>query len=175
MAKAVNNKLLRGVSGKLAGIVIRHMRDGSIRLSAKPDFSNREFSDGQKAHQQRFREAAAYARRAARIEPAYAELARRTKRKAYNIALSDWFSPPVVHCIERAGDLIRVEAGDNVLVAKVHVKIVDSEGEVLEQGYAVQRDPELCDEWWEYTAKTGGGTILVEAWDLAGNKTQSVS
>ncbi|HET8579667.1 MAG TPA: hypothetical protein VFL31_01595 [Nitrospiraceae bacterium] len=173
MAKAVKDKLLPGLSGKLEGIIIRRMREGSIRLGAKPDFSERQFSEGQLAHQQRFREASAYARRAVRIEPAYAELARRTNRNAYNIALSDWFHPPVIYSIERVGGLIRVEAGDNVLVAKVELKILDVQGQILEQGYAIQRDPELCHEWWEYTAETGG-TILVEAWDLAGNKTQSV-
>ena len=170
MAKVINNALWRGVSGKLGDIVIRQIPNETIYLSARPDFSNRQFNTAQKDHQQRFTKAAAYARRAVRMEPAYAELARRTMKKAYNIALSDWFNPPVVHSIERVGDTIRVEAGDDVMVARVRVKILDEKGEVLEQGHAIQRDPELCPEWWEYRSKTEGRTILVEAWDLAGNR-----
>jgi len=45
MARAANNVLLLGVSGKLGGVVIRQMRDGSIRPSAPPDFRDRQFSD----------------------------------------------------------------------------------------------------------------------------------
>jgi hypothetical protein len=172
MAKVTNNILLRGVSGKLGGLVIRQMRDGSIRLSVPPDFGERQFSEAQKQHQERFRQAAAYARRAARMEPAYAELARRTLKKAYNIALSDWFNPPVIYAIERTGDVIRVEASDDVLVARVHVQILDSEGSVLEEGEAFQRDPEAIPEWWEYGTHTAGVKIAVEAWDLPGNRTR---
>jgi len=173
MAKVANNILLRGVSGKLGGLVIRQMRDGSIRLSAQPDFSNRQFSSAQKDHQRRFKTAAAYARQAAQVEPIYAELAERTMRSAYNIALSDWFNPPVIHCIERRGKTIRVEASDDVMVIKVHVQILDENGRVLEQGEAIQRNPEIGPEWWEYVSSTEGQTIVAEARDLADNNTKS--
>lgn len=173
MAKAANNMVLRGVRGKLGDIVVRQMRDGSIRLSAMPDFSNRKLSTRQKCHHERFKQAAAYARKAAQMEPAYAALAQGTMKNAYNIALSDWFHPPVIECIERRGEMILVEAGDNVMVANVRVQILDEKGEVLEQGFAIQRDPELCPEWWEYASHSKCGTILAEAWDLAGNRTES--
>jgi hypothetical protein len=173
MAKVVNNILLRGVSGKLGGLVIRQMRDGSIRLSAPPDFSNRQFSTAQKDHQKRFKKAAAYARQAAQMEPIYAELAGRTMKKAYNIALSDWFNPPVIHWVERRGETICVEASDNVKVAKVRVKLLDEKGEVLEEGDAIQRYPGLHPEWWEYVSNAEG-QIVAEAWDLAGNKTEFI-
>jgi hypothetical protein len=173
MAKAANNLLLRGVSGKLRGMVIRQMRDGSIRLSAPPDFSKRQFSNAQKDQQKRFKQVAAYARQAAQLQPVYAELAGSTMKTAYNIALSDWFNPPVIHWIERRGETIRVEASDNVRVAKVRVKILDEKGEVVEEGDAIQRDPEIRPEQWEYASNTEGHTILAEAWDLAGNATRS--
>src|SRR5687768_1148913 len=125
MAKAANNIVLHGVRGKLGGIVIRQMRDSRIRLSAKPDFSNRRFSEAQKDHQKRFKDAVAYARQAAQTERLYAELAQGTTKNAYNIALSDWFNPPVVHAVERTGAVIRVEASDDVMVIKVWVKILE--------------------------------------------------
>jgi hypothetical protein len=49
----------------------------------------------------------------------------------------------VIHTIKRMGNLIRVEASDNVIVAKVRVTILDAGGKVLEQGQAVQAD----DDW----------------------------
>lgn len=175
MAKATDNMVLRGVRGKLGDIIVRQMRDGSIRLSAKPDYSNRTWSQKQKGHHERFKQATAYARQAARREPAYAALAQGTLKNAYNIALADWFHPPVIQCIERRGELILVEADDDVMVAKVRIKILDEGGKVLEEGYAIQRDPELCPEWWEYATNTEGHTIAAEAWDLAGNRAESAS
>jgi hypothetical protein len=67
-------------------------------------------------------------------------LAAETVKSPYNWALSDWFNPPVIHTIKRMGNLIRVEASDNVIVAKVRVTILDAGGKVLEQGQAVQAD-----------------------------------
>jgi hypothetical protein len=67
-------------------------------------FDNRKlkFSGKQKDHQERFRKATFYARQAAKEQPIYAELADQMPMKtAYNIALSDWFNPPVIHRIER--------------------------------------------------------------------------
>ncbi len=71
----------------------------------------------------------AYAREAAKSQPIYEELAAGTIKSAYNFALSDWFNPPVIHCVERRDGLIRVEASDNVMVTKVVVTILDSGGE----------------------------------------------
>ena len=84
------------------GLVFRQMPDGSTWVSGTPDFSQRKFSKGQKNHQRRFKEAAAYARDAAKTQPVYAELAKGTVKNAYNIALSDWFNPPVVRAAHRA-------------------------------------------------------------------------
>ena len=156
---------MSGISGTLGkNLVVRTMRDGSTIVSAKPDFSHRKFSRGQLKHQSRFQEAAAYARTAAKTNPIYAQLAKGTLKTAYNIALSDWFNPPVIHSIQRQGETIRVVATDNVLVAKVWVSILDKDGKMLEQGEATRRR----DQVWEYTANADG-TIKVEVWDLAGN------
>ncbi len=101
MAKANKNAIVLGLSGSIGDLVFRQMPDGSTRVSRKPDFSRRVFSQGQKDHQSRFQQAAAYARQAAKTQPIYAELARGTAKSAYNVALSDWFNPPVIHRIER--------------------------------------------------------------------------
>lgn len=169
MAKVQNNIFVRGLSGSLGDFVIRQMADGSTRVCKKPDFSRRKFSREQKDHQSRFKQAAGYARDAAKMYPIYAELAEGTTKNAYNWALSDWFNPPVVHRIERKDGLIRVQARDNVMVTKVQIRIMNAEGEVLEAGEAKRID----DWWWEFDAQVQG-TVEAQAWDLAENKTKAV-
>lgn len=165
MAKAVRNVVIRGISGNIGELVFRQMPDGSTRISAKPDFSSRKFSKGQKNHQGRFREAAAYARQAARTQPIYVQLAKGTVKSPYNWALSDWFHPPVIHGIERKEGLVRVHATDNVLVAKIVVSILDEEGNVVEKGEGIKGEG----DWWEVVCASEG-KIIAEAWDLAGNR-----
>lgn len=172
MAKVINNVILEGLSGSIGNLVFRQMPDGSTRVSAKPDFSQRVFSQEQKEHQDRFKQAVAYARQAARTQPIYAELAEGTTKNAYNIALSDWFNPPVIHDIGNSRGNIRVVASDNVWVTDVRIKIMDEAGKLLESGQAQQIDAER----WEYVPKVGrvDGKVEVIARDLAGNETLAV-
>ena len=169
MAKVIRNPVMQGISGGVGNLVFRQMPDGSTYVSAKPDFSHRKFSEGQKEHQSRFQRAVAYARVAAKSQPIYGELAAGTIKSAYNFALSDWFNPPVIHCVERMDGLIRVEASDNVMVTKVQVTVLDGEGKAVEKKEAVQMEK----DWWEVNLVTNG-KILAEAWDLAGNVVQEV-
>lgn len=175
MAKVVSNQVVQGVSGGLGrDLMLRRLRDGRTILCVKPDFSRRKLSEGQQAHYQRFREGAAYARDAAKTEPVYAEIAAGTMKTAYNIALADWFHPPVIHKVEMAEGRVRVFASDNVRVAHVRVAIADGEGKVREQGEAV--GPVSASGWWEYAAGRLPGVgekVVVEARDLAGNVTRA--
>lgn len=173
MAKVKQNVVVQGLSGTIGkNLVFRHMKDGRTIVSVKQDFSNRVFSKGQLTHQSRFQEAATYARQAAKTQPIYAELAKGTMKTAYNIALSDWFNPPMIQHIERRAGKVRVEASDNVRVTKVRIKVLDEAGKVVEQGEAVQLQPAANPGWWEYAPHTEG-QIAAEAWDLAGNVAQA--
>ncbi|HSA99905.1 MAG TPA: hypothetical protein VLE49_04590 [Anaerolineales bacterium] len=165
MAKAKRNMVVRGISGTVGkDLVFRQMRDGSTIVSGKPDFSHRVFSHGQLTHQSRFQQAAAYARAAAKTNPIYTELAQGTTKTAYNIALSDWFNPPVIHESKCQNGHILVNATDNVLVTRVLVTILDEEGEIREKGEGIRAEG----DWWEYVSAREG-RVRVEAWDLAGN------
>ncbi len=165
MAKVKKNSLLDGLRGKVGGMVFRQMPDGSTVASAKPDFSERVSSPAQKECQDRFKLGQAYASQA-KDWPFYVEYAREHKKRAYNLAFSDWMRSPVIHSIERCNGRVRVEASDNVQVVKVEVRILDGEGRVLEQGQAEQVDP----LGWEYAPGTEG-TVEASAWDMAGNET----
>jgi hypothetical protein len=170
MAKVIMNELTRAFSGQIRGLVFRQMPNGSVLVSVAPDFSRRRFSQGQKEHQRRFREASAYARFSAKSQPIYAELAKGTTKTAYNIALSDWFQAPVIHQVKQANGRILVEANDNVMVVKVVVTVLDEKGTVLEKDEAIRGDG----NWWEYVSKSTGKTITAEAYDLARNVTKFV-
>ena len=169
MAKVEDNLVIRGLSGRLGRqVVIRRLRNGRTLVCASPDFSGRILSAKQEEHHLRFRLASAYARAVAGSQPVYARLAVEWHLPAYNIALSDWFHPPVVHAVEVARGRIRVSASDNVCVARVEVSIHAADGEVLEEGQASQAQG----LWWQYTPSAPlqpGQRVQARAWDLAGN------
>jgi hypothetical protein len=167
MAKVKKNIIIWGVSGSLGpDHYARIMKDGRTIISHKPDFSNRQFSEGQRNVQSRMQKAAAYAK-AAKDNPIYIKKASGTAKNAYNVALGDWFKPPVIDRIQLHNGQVRVSAHDNVMVTRVTVTILNEEGQCLEQG-----DAELVlGGWWDYQP-ANTGRIRIEAWDLAGNVTQ---
>lgn len=167
MAKVKKNIIMSGVSGSLGpDHYARITRDGRTIISVKPSFSNRQFSEGQLGHQTRMQQAAAYAK-AAKDNPIYIKKAAGTAKNAYNVALGDWFKPPVIDRIQLHHGQVRVSAHDDVMVTKVTVTILDEEGQCLEHG-----DAELVlGVWWDYHPAMNG-RIRIEAWDLAGNVTR---
>ena len=165
MAKVHNNIFVRGLSGKLAGqFVLRTLRDGRTVVCKIPDFSNRKLSKDQKNHHKRFRAASAYAKSASRSNPIYAQVAAGTMKNAYNVALGDWFHPPVIHAVERRGEVVRVQATDDVRVASVRVVVLDEKEKMLEKGEGIRGK----ENWWQY-ALTAEGKVVIEVRDLAGN------
>lgn len=168
MAKVIDNLVTEGLSGKLGKrLVIRHMRDGRTVFATRPDYSNHEWTADQRSHHSRFQRAAAYARLASRTNPLYAQLAAGTPRNGYNLALSDWLKPPIIHHVTQHPGCIRVNVTDNVQVVEVRITISDEEGQTVAQGQAVQ----VNDVDWEY-ATTTVGQVRVEAFDPAGNRTR---
>jgi len=167
MAKVRNNPVVRGINGSLGNLVFRQMPDGSTYISGKHDFSRRKLSQGQQDHHSRFQRAVMYARDAAKSQPIYAQLAAGTILSPYNIALSDWFHPPVIHEVKCEEGRILVNATDNVLVVRVFVTILNEEGEIREKGEGLRGEG----DWWEYGSATEG-RVRVEARDLAGNVTR---
>ncbi len=178
MAKIKLNPILQEASGSLGkDLMLRRLPDGRTILCQKPDFSQRTFSQKQLSHQERFRQASAYAKQAAKTQPIYTELAAGTIKTAYNLALSDWFHPPQILDMDwhnfngNAGNSLRVQVRDNIIVAQVVFSILSSEQQPLETGNAIQGN----DLWWEYTLSRsiqGTFSLLIEAVDLAGNRCQ---
>jgi hypothetical protein len=136
--------------------VFRQLRDGRTIAAAPPDFSSRVLSKDQKAHHSKFKEGAAYAKEAAKTKPIYAQLAAGTMKTAYNVALADFFHPPVIHSVERSEAGLRIHASDDVVVSKVSITILGDDEGVLEKGDAVQ---ESDSEWWEYVPQHAGKIV----------------
>jgi len=151
MAKVRNNIITQGLSGSLGDqIVFRAGKGGQTIVAAKPAFTTeREFNPAQLAQQQAFRNAIAYAR-GAKQEDAYITKAQGTTMSAFNAAVRDWFDKPRLLNIDvsgwsgEIGQIIRIEAQDDTFVASVRVVIADANGDILEQGDAVQDNG----SWW---------------------------
>ena len=125
MAKVKDNPITEGFSGKFGKrLVFRHMKDGRTIIATRPDYTDHKWTTGQQVHHNRFQLAATYARAASKTNPLYAELAQGTAKNAYNMALSDWFHPPVFHEVARQDSRVRVNATDNVGVVKVRRNVL---------------------------------------------------
>ncbi len=80
--------MVSGLSGSLGqDHYARVTRDGRTIISAKPDFRNRQFSEGQLNHQSRMKQAAAYAK-ASKENPIYVKKAEGTQYRISYYELS---------------------------------------------------------------------------------------
>ena len=179
MTKVLFHGSIEGFRGQIGDLIFRRLPDGTTVVTQAPPKKNKrqkqrakeKRSPRQKAHNNRFSDSSVYAWWASRENPIYAELAAADPmRNAYNFAVSDWFHPPEIHRIQRRGGHIRVEATDNILVARVRVTILDEDGKVLEKGECTKGKG----NWWTFTPTVKGHTIIAEAWDLPRNVTKFV-
>jgi hypothetical protein len=168
MAKITFNQLLDVIRGGIGNLVMRQRPDGTIILSGAPQVNKRKTTPKQKAHRERVKLAAHYAKRADDIYPIYARLAKDGNGKwlsPYNMAFKDYMKPPVIHCIEGGDGCIRVQASDNIGVTRLRVTILDEAGAVLDRGEGTR-----CEgDWWQFITPARGQTVIAEAWDLPEN------
>ena len=94
MTKAKLHPLFNEISGTLGGFVFKISKKGEAIIAQRPRKSKTGFSEAQKRQQQRFKEAAAYARAVLadpNIRAHYEEQALRLKKQPYPLAVSDYF------------------------------------------------------------------------------------
>jgi hypothetical protein len=178
MTKVIFHGSIKGFHGRIGNMIFRQLPDGTTIVTEAPaKLTGREKkrarlkrSPAQQAHNRRFQEAAFYAVEA-QTNPIYVELAASAPMMtAYNFAQSDWWHAPQIHVIEQKEGCIRVQATDNIMVARVQVTVLDEEGRVLETGEAVRS----AGNWWEFASQAEAKTITAEAWDLPGHMTRFV-
>ena len=176
MTKVLFHGSVQGFRGRIGNLTFRQLPDGTTVVTKAPPKKNsrqkkrakQKRSPAQTAHNERFQAAVFYARRA-QTNPVYVELAAAAPMKtAYNFALSDRLNAPEIHAVEKKDGCIRVQATDNVLVARVHVTVLDEQGGTLEAGEATKSES----DWWEFASEAQGKTVIAEAWDLPGNVTK---
>lgn len=152
-------------------------RSGKILIADHPRFDDHRLSaDNQGSHREALREAITFAQMAVE-EEVYINKAREMGTTAYNIAILDWLGAPKVLEIDvdnwtgEIGQVIRVKAKENVMVAGVSVVIRDRNENVVEEGRAM---PSGEGSWWSYTTQsrikmTPFPIVEATAWDLPGN------
>lgn len=183
MAKIKSNHvLLNGASGTIGKtIIIRQTRHGIV-LANRPAKRKRQ-SERQKEHCSKFEDAVAYARGQMRqweSKSMYQAAVNQKMTSAYQIAVTDYLKPPVVHSIETAyyggaaGQKIAVFASDDFKVASVELIIRNPDDEIIEQGTAT-RSEEKRNEWIYFTivknTAMAGSTVEARARDIPGNVT----
>lgn len=175
MAKVRNNIIIQGLSGSLGDqLVIKQDKAGRTIVGVAPAFDpNRTFSEAQTEQHDKFRNASIYAK-GAKDEEVYTEKAEGTPLNPYNVAMADWFHAPEITELDASawtgaiGQVIRIQAVDDVKVTQVNVVITDNAGTVLEQGAAVQAEG----AWWNYTTTATAPEyprIVATARDLPGH------
>jgi hypothetical protein len=175
MAQVRNNIIIQGLSGSLGSqLVIKQDKAGRTIVAVPPTIDpNRVYTADELMRQEKFRDAAVYAK-GAKSQPVYAEKAEGTPMTPYNVAIADWFHAPEIMEINvdgwsgGVGQLIRIQAVDNVEVTQVNVVITDNLDVVLEQGAAMRAEG----AWWEYTTTAtspNNAKVVVTALDLPGH------
>jgi hypothetical protein len=181
MAQSQNNVITYGLSGKVGNLLVFSQRDGKTIVSKVPQAPT-SASEKQKEQRQRFQQATIYGKSAV-DDPAVKELYETAAKKkkgvsAYNVAVADFFNAPDINTVDvsdyagAAGDTIRMIVSDDFAVKSVHVRIVNADGSLVEEGTAVNTAGSI----WIYTATQNnesldGDKIVITASDQPGNTT----
>lgn len=179
MSKSKNNVVTHGLSGMVGGMLVFKQVNGKTIVAQRPRKSTKEPDEGQLARQQKFKEAAIFAKAIIQdplYKPLYEGLSGKGK-SAYNIAFADYFKPPVLskavisNYSGQVGDKLRVQAVDEVKVVTVKVTLIAQDQSIIETGNAVLL-PNGID--WEYTIQQSNTNlpetkIIFEATDIPSN------
>jgi len=179
MAKILKIPVIGEMKGKVGQVVVRR-RDGKFYV-ATPPIHDKAPTDKQLEHQQKFKRAIRYARRATEEDSpsreAYEEAATAAHdgRTPMNLAVADWFHPPEIDEVDfgeyhgMAGDKIFIYLNNDAKVKRVWMVISDGDGTELERGEAT-RSRNL--EWFYTTTEDLPGedaTFVITIRDLPGN------
>ena len=181
MATVKLNPVVERVRGRIGDLVFKKFF-GSMYVARTPNTDGREPSAAQRAHLEKFRQAAMFGKAAMadpQVRALYAGAAKQRKQPVFSLMIADYFNPPSVDEIDlseyagQAGNTISIRASDDVGVVGVDVTISDEAGLALEQGPANVSTTEPGR--WLYTSTTSiqPGThvhVVATATDRPGNK-----
>jgi hypothetical protein len=185
MAKANNNPLLKGVSGKLGDtFVIRQTRNGTVLVNVPAKCKS--VGKVQLALRARFMEAVDYSRRqmkTPRVKAMYATRITKKKNSAYTVAVADYLTFPKIKQIaldDYTGGVVQplhIFASDDFRVESVTVVIKNATGEEIERGQATLSANGR--DYWIYTSTKPnpspmGSQVSVSVKDFPGNVTTQI-
>jgi hypothetical protein len=177
---------LLGVINKLLGngVYFRTVK-GQLQIVKKSEKRKRKRSAKQLQSQLKFRGAAMYARAQISIpefKALYQTGITEKKTTAYQVALTDYMTPPQVKFIDPSyhgvvGESIIIEAVDDFSVTKVEVMIEDGDGTIIEKGEAKVVDSKA--HLWGYKVNVAnpnvvGTRISAYAYDKPYNRGQAM-
>ena len=181
MAESKDNIMTHGLSGTVGNLVVFRQRAGKTIVANLPKESKVPPTAEQLLTQMRFRESNIYAR-AAMKDPKVKEIYEskaKPGQSAFNVAMSDFFHPPVISDADvsgytgKVGDVVKARVTDDVLVTGVFVSIVNEDGKPVEKGEAVV-DSNGLDFTYTATADNpdiAGTVIEFSATDMPDNVT----
>ena len=180
MSKRTN--LIKDYSGIFGYQVVLKNRKGKSVMYFPHVRSKTPPTPGQMAVKMRLKLASAYAKNALQ-NPALAVMYKAKATKSispYRLAVNDYLRRPYIHKIDSSGfqgnpgDKITVVAGDDFKLDSVSVKILDPDGQTVEEGICTFN---LAAAYYEYSATKKlpaipGSAIIASARDIPGNITQ---
>lgn len=183
MAYVKRSIFWQGISGTVGDTLTFRVRKGRTFVSVKRGPSTKPPTEAQQEANKRFVMASLFAQDAMK-DPAIKALYQKAAKggqTAYNVAVRDAMSPPVIGWIDvggykrTLGDIITIKARDVIAPRSVTVIIFSQAGTILEQGDAVIKTNDS--RFWIYTVTTAnaiisGNRLVVTATDLPGNKAE---
>ncbi len=178
--KSTNNIITEGLSGKIQQIVFRQ-HAGKTIVSKRPKITTIPPTASQLNIRLTFRDAVIYGRSI--LADPVLNLAYKAKARpgqtAFNVAVADFFKPPVVGDISTdnytslAGSYVTVPVTDNFRVKSVTVSIKKPDETLVEEGAAVLQPDGIH---WQYDVtvlggSTAGNIVTVKAGDTPGHFT----
>jgi hypothetical protein len=168
-----------GLRGMVGGMLVFKQVNGKTVVAQRPRKSSKPPTEDQLERQQKFREAAIYAKNAIKepqLKEIYDAFAGKGK-SAYNIAFADYYKAPILskamvsNYNGTVGATVKVQAIDDVQVQMVTVEIKRANGLLIESGEAQIMVNGLD---WEYVATVANlnltdTMISFTATDIPGN------
>jgi hypothetical protein len=182
MARSIDNMILHGLSGSIGETLTFRQRGRRTFVSKYRKPTTIPATEKLQSVRLRFADCIAYAKSAVKNPEMRARYQAAIKggQTAFNVATSDALNPPEIKHIDATGYLgnigesILVTATDDFMVAAVSVSILNTSGDLIEQGNAnIQPDKN-----WIYIASNlnpeyPNSVIAVTAEDQPGNTTTS--
>jgi hypothetical protein len=169
MAKMIPNPAAGELRGRIGDLVFVKHKNGEIIVRKRP-VRKVPRRKGELRNQKEFTDSVVYAKAVWAEQPElkarYNAVAQAQGRQGFNLAKSDFRTPPTVEDIEldeytgKIGEVIRIQAVDDFEVKSVRVVIRDLEGVQVEQGNAVLEDGK-----WAYRGQSevsAGQTVTIE-------------